>query len=295
MVILLWHAGRTNVKTITPTKFEVIDDPQDAFAVWKGAAVRGRTLYLFDRYLEIQPVSHAEFRFRPEEFSGDLTVKSLCSAILRDRYKIRLRHRECGIDMLNEILESRYFYAAWKEKKSLSLSSRAKRLIRASRGYPAGFRTLSENRKKVVIQLNRLIIEETYPLICPKSVKYRAEEDNYLYLAIYEKIINKIYHIIPDDAWPEVARNLSVYPYVYFGERFIRMAIHEGVPLIIMRFSDFDPVRDPVLVSVASDCWSDVEMERIFSLLSGGNIRSDLITVSGRQEDGLAGKSVPDA
>jgi hypothetical protein len=107
-------------------------------------------------------------------------------------------------------------------------------------------------------------------------------EAYYVFAAINKRIIRKIYHIIPDVYWNDVSGPLRKNPLVASSGESFRMAIHEGVPVIVMRMKDIPRIKEKVLVSINAACWSDSERGQILQSLRAGTLDSDLVTISGQ-------------
>ena len=112
---------------------------------------------------------------------------------------------------------------------------------------------------------------------------------NYIYLSLEENLINKVYHVVPDSAWPAIEKALedaslqTRHNDILFTkrDRFFRVIIAEGVPVIIVRLKDIPRIKERVLVNINRSVWNDEQMRAIGSLLATGAVCSDLITISG--------------
>lgn len=281
----LWFlsfAGSRGVVYSKSPETHFVSAPHNAFDIWKGNGVKGRILFLFDRYLSAEPKTYTASEFSEEEFKGGFRVDALCAAVKADQYETGPGNHACSIKTLNELLRNRFLYKAWvRKKKNVVLSDKVKSLVRISQGYRGSFSALTDRQKQSLLRRNRLLIEATYPTLCPKSRDYIVTRDNYIYLSIYQKIIRKIYHIVPDEAWPEVEQTLLGYPFVEHAGGVFRMTIDEGVPVVIMRLKDIIDVREQALLSINGDYWNAVQIERIIDHLKKNTLRSDLVTLSG--------------
>ncbi|HSN16336.1 MAG TPA: hypothetical protein VLT61_17005, partial [Anaeromyxobacteraceae bacterium] len=78
---------------------------------------------------------------------------------------------------------------------------------------------------------------------------------DYLLHALDEGVVRSVVHVVPDEAWPEVALRLGAMSgALRDGERFqLRKA---GVPIVVTRRSDLPRLREPVLVTIEGDLWS---------------------------------------
>lgn len=123
------------------------------------------------------------------------------------------------------------------------------------------------------------------------SDKFKEEQitaDNYIYYAIQQDFVRKIYHIIPDSSWPEVESVLTKYPLVALSDGIFRMITGEAVPVYILRLRDIPKIKEKVIIQINGDFWDDSNMASIADLLGKNILNADLITVSGKiSEDSL--------
>lgn len=113
--------------------------------------------------------------------------------------------------------------------------------------------------------------------------------ENYIYHAMQENRIRRLYHIIPDGSWPEVAAALSSRPQASrIGDGF-RLVI-EGMPVHVLRLRDVTPAVESVLVNIEGEWWGAQEFATIDDLLHRGVLASDLVTISGRAPALTGGK-----
>lgn len=105
-------------------------------------------------------------------------------------------------------------------------------------------------------------------------------DNNYLYRAILGNIIRKVYHIIPDNQWDSVRKNLSNMPDVTFSNGVFRNTIN-GTPLIITTMKDIPEIKEEVLMSIDMEYWNEDGIKMMIELVNKGVIKSDLITISG--------------
>ncbi|MCX5816231.1 MAG: hypothetical protein NTX75_08320 [Proteobacteria bacterium] len=133
-----------------------------------------------ENYGKIISTYTAATYFSMDEFRAG-AVGALSKAITRDGYKIVLQKPDDSIERLNELLQVPNFYDIWREKNKI-LSPEAEKLVYETQNYrQKRFSQLSEAEAKNIIKLNRLILEATYPNICPKSltkVKYRKSKSS---------------------------------------------------------------------------------------------------------------------
>ncbi len=107
-------------------------------------------------------------------------IKRLCEEINKDGYDLYLESKENTIDWLNELLEVKNFYDRLLNKVPKSkLSNDVKYLVKETENYrkkSKKFSDLKEEQRNKIKRLNRLLLEETYPKITPKShVNYGKE------------------------------------------------------------------------------------------------------------------------
>ncbi len=105
--------------------------------------------------------------------------------------------------------------------------------------------------------------------------------ENYIYHAMRENRIRRLYHIIPDGSWPEVAAALNSRPQVSRIGNGFRLVI-EGMPVHVLRLRDVTPPGENVLVNIEGEWWGARDFAAIDDLLRRGVLASDLVTVSGR-------------
>lgn len=110
-------------------------------------------------------------------------------------------------------------------------------------------------------------------------------EHNFIYRAIMNNTIRKIYHIVPDSSWKEVENTLTGSPLVTFSEGVFRTTI-EGAPLSIMRAGNLPALKEKVLLHMNGDFWDNGDINDITALLKNNSIRADLITLSGTVSEG---------
>ncbi|MCX5812990.1 MAG: hypothetical protein NT178_10660 [Proteobacteria bacterium] len=145
-----------------------------------------------ENYGKIISTYTAATYFSMDEFQAGV-VGVLSKAIARDGYKIVLQKPDDSIERLNELLQMPNFYDIWREKNKM-LSLEAEKLVYETQNYrQKRFSQLSESEAKNIVKLNRLILEATYPNICPKSltkVKYRKSKSSD---TEYAKIKDNVY------------------------------------------------------------------------------------------------------
>lgn len=110
--------------------------------------------------------------------------------------------------------------------------------------------------------------------------------ENYVYQATVMNIVRKIYHIIPDNSWPEVSDTLSKRDEVSKEGETFRLTL-EGAPIIITRIDNIPFIEEKVLVDINCDYWSGDDLGRVKSLLEDGLLTADVITVSGLERESV--------
>lgn len=102
------------------------------------------------------------------EFEGEFTVKELCGKIREDNLFI---YQDNTIEKLNEFLKNTTFYKELFEKrKNIDLNKKTNKLINKIKSY--GDKSFSELKYCQILnvkQLNRILLEQSYPKDCPKN------------------------------------------------------------------------------------------------------------------------------
>ncbi len=113
------------------------------------------------------------FDFSTEEFKDSFTVEELCNAIEEDGYSLAIVTYGNTIDWLNDLLTITDLYERIFEKKQeLSPSNDLHVLAEKTKGYRSKyFLHLTKREQNLIKHLNRLLIEECYLDIVPKSSK----------------------------------------------------------------------------------------------------------------------------
>src|SRR3990172_5558726 len=136
VLLFLTYYGRLHVKYLPSTRIRTIQEPREAFFVWKDAGVRGRTLVLFDRHLGDEQQEYSTFDFIPEQFGDPAVAENLCRAIEADAYGLPFPASAPCLERLNGLLYISDFYDAWEKKKArVQLPEKIKALVRLSRVY----------------------------------------------------------------------------------------------------------------------------------------------------------------
>jgi hypothetical protein len=98
---------------------------------------------------------------------------------------------------------------------------------------------------------------------------------NQLYRAVQEGVIRRIYHVIPDHAWAEVEATLRGRDVAYAGGAF-RLDV-AGAPLLVLDRTRLPALREPALVTIDTDAWSQVALSSIRGRIRSGDLESDLV------------------
>jgi len=286
VIILSELRGSSNVTVLGQPQLKLVTEPHHAFTIWKENRVRGRELFLFDRHLNAENNEYITGEFNPDEFQGGYSVPALCKTVIHEVYDESVDRQDCSIEELNNMLRTTSFYDIWlKKKQAVALSGRTRKLLRDSRGYGRDFSSLKDYQKKNILLLNRYLLTAAWPELCPPKAEYQVAKDNYIYLAARENMIRKIYHILPESAWEEAARNLVSGGYSPRPDGTFRIVAH-GTPVIILRLRDIPRLKEEVLLHVNGGSWPDSQIAELAALLKNNTLKSDLITVAGRISSG---------
>ncbi len=108
-------------------------------------------------------------------------------------------------------------------------------------------------------------------------------ETNYMHRAILNNMIRSVYHVIPENAWEEVKRNIQNIQVRDFSNGVYRSTI-EGAPLYILRIKDIPHLKEKVIVNINTDLYTEDEINGMKKLLRYRNIQADIITLSGKNQ-----------
>lgn len=292
IALLLTFFGRSHIIILENPVSQRIDRPSDAYDLWRAKAIHGRILYLFDRNLNAKPGYYLAAEFSEDEFVDGYSVSALCEAIRSSRFATGIPDALCDINALNGLLKMQMGPNVLTEDLREQLPPEALTLLKITQGYGKGYANLGPRPRDRFERLNRLIIETAFPELCPRSAKFEISDENFVFAAIKKGYIRRIYHIIPDSAWPDVERNLMAFPAAHFSRGMYRLPIEEGVPVDIMRLGDIRPEREPVLMTVNGNSWNDEEVTHIAELLRRSVLHSDLLTYFGPiSPEGIRGLS----
>ncbi len=130
-----------------------------------------------------KPKPKSSFGFKEREFKNSrYSIALLAQAAAKDDYGVNLSSEPGTLQWLNELVKTPDFYDIWKKhprSQGVILSNDVKRLIKETAGYRnKPFNKLTREQQLKIIRLNRLLLEASYPLLCPKSsLAGAAEED----------------------------------------------------------------------------------------------------------------------
>jgi hypothetical protein len=111
-----------------------------------------------------------------------------------------------------------------------------------------------------------------------------ASPQTYLLRALEEGVIRRVYHVIPDDAWPEVDAVLASRDGVERGTGGSFRLQKAGAPIVVISRSGLPPLPEPALVTVEADRWSPDALASIVARLRQGSPKSDLVLWWGADE-----------
>lgn len=120
--------------------------------------------------------ANVPFYFFQDEFKRPLTKKRLYQAIIDDAYNIPLNGTAGIILWLNTLLEVPNFYdILCLKKRNTTYSTSVIDLIKQTSTYRCKeFETLTNEEKRNIIKLNRLLLQETYPQVTPKRLTHKV-------------------------------------------------------------------------------------------------------------------------
>lgn len=107
-----------------------------------------------------------------------------------------------------------------------------------------------------------------------------VSDENYVYQAAEMNLIRKIYHIVPDAAWPEVRDALSRMLGVSNQGGLFHLTL-EGTPIIVSTLKHIPVISEKVLINISGDYWNEGDLQRMALLVGNGRLIPDIITVSG--------------
>jgi hypothetical protein len=281
-LFLLKAVGAAHRKVLAAPLVRQVDSAQEAFAVWRETGVRGRILVLIDRRLNAG-IEEPGYGFSPEEFSGRAQLDGFCDALRSDLAGSGHEDFPCSVEKLNDsVMDRLSLYPLFLRKRPADPTGRIALLAEYLSLADTYAAHLPGSSGMMLRQLNRLVLERSYPGLCPQRPEYPVLPTTYVHQAVRAGIIRKIYHLIPGRAWNEVSSVLGGSRFVESSAGSFRTTIAEGVPVTIMRFGDLPDPEESVLVNVNTDSIAPEERALLPGLLQR-KIRSDLTTVAGSQ------------
>lgn len=112
------------------------------------------------------------YDFTKDEFGqGTETLRGLSTAIVNDHYGMRLKSPIGTLSYLKEIIRTPNFYDYWKKRwGDKPVSAEIQNLADLTRSYRnKPFASLTPEQQLNIMKLNRLLLELTYPGLCPIS------------------------------------------------------------------------------------------------------------------------------
>ncbi|MFA6169263.1 MAG: hypothetical protein WC772_00630 [Candidatus Margulisiibacteriota bacterium] len=112
------------------------------------------------------------YDFSKDEFEqGTETLRALSTAIVNDQYGMKLKSPIGTLTYLKEILRTPNFYDYWKKRwGDKPVSAEILHLVNLTRNYRnKPFAQLTPEQQLNILKLNRLLLELTYPGLCPIS------------------------------------------------------------------------------------------------------------------------------
>lgn len=157
-----------------------------------------------EEYEGLQDITSLDFN--KEEFEqASLTPEGLCEVIINDNYTTDVVKKVNTLDGLNKLLEiTNFFEILVLQKSNPNFSTDIWILVKKTRYCRNGKGTVTDDQKKLIKRLNRLLLEENYSTQTPKYRKKRLiitgianEGDREKYKNDFE-IVNKPYSGIYD-------------------------------------------------------------------------------------------------
>lgn len=97
-------------------------------------------------------------------------------------------------------------------------------------------------------------------------------------MALQHGIIRKVYHVVPDHVWPEVAKNLSTRPVFNKVEEGYVGFLEEG-RAYVMPLSRFTQIQENVLLVLEPAVWGTEELQQIKRLITEKKVTTDLFAI----------------
>ena len=121
-------------------------------------------------------------KFIAEEFWSRANIRKLSQAIDKDNYGIKLTAPVGSVERLNELLQTPSFYDKWRKKfPKKELTEDIIYLVRETNKYRhLPWSKLTPAQQRNIMLLNRLLLELTYPELCPWLKNKVFEDPNWL-------------------------------------------------------------------------------------------------------------------
>lgn len=117
-------------------------------------------------------------------------------------------------------------------------------------------------------------------------------DKNYIYYAVTNNNVRKVYHIVPEASWSDLEGSLAKrYNVARHGDYF-RTTVN-GTPIFIMRVKDIEKINEKVLVNIDGRVWDMQEISEIVSLMKNGTLNSDYVTVPEAFSDKILREMAP--
>lgn len=259
----------------------IVEKLHDSLDIWRAHKIHGKILILFDRYLPDGALIYQDYELKPEDISL-FDARTLLNEIEVKFGLPSVNRTANAIDDINRILRNPHFASIWQAKSHIMPPKKALRLLRITSGYHSPFDFLLFNEKRNVVLLNKLLIQASFPNYL-HAVKFQAKEMTYVRSAIRDGIVRKIIHVISEESWDEVCKNLEALPTVEPSGAGFHIATFGGTPVYIVRLKDLPPLSEKVLVNIDNNYWPPNELKFIYEVLSNGLVSADLLLVSNNE------------
>jgi len=103
-----------------------------------------------------------------------------------------------------------------------------------------------------------------------------APANAYVYRAVRDGVARRVFHVVPEAAWPVVAENLRAVVAAWPDGRTFRVVV-EGTPIVVLRLSDLPALDEPVLVDLDAGAYSAAELGALAERLSRRAPAADLV------------------
>ena len=135
-------------------------------------------------------------RFFENEFNDSLTIKELCDVITSVNENLSLKAPAHTVEWMNELLQDTSLYDILSTRINRKFSSEMIELASKTADYRNKlFSELNEDRQLMIRRLNRLLLEETFPTVTPKSRdSKRRTTDLFAGVILSEALLNMKEH-----------------------------------------------------------------------------------------------------